>query len=66
MNNFSICIQNLGLYNEGVLAFEWLELPASDEEIAAALDKIKVCHEDLEGNKKCIVTFLAVLMKNII
>ena len=40
-----VCIQNLGMYNEGVLLWHWLELPATDEEIQEALDKIKVCND---------------------
>ena len=39
-----ICIQNLGMYNEGVLLWYWLELPATEEEIQEALDKIRVCN----------------------
>ena len=41
-----ICIQNLGLYNEGKLLWHWLELPATQEEINEALDKIRVCNEN--------------------
>lgn len=41
-----ICIQNLGLYNEGKLLWHWLELPATQEEINEALDIIKVCNEN--------------------
>ena len=40
-----ICIQNLGMYNEGTLLWHWLELPATDEEIQEALDKIRVCND---------------------
>ena len=39
-----ICIQNLGKYNEGVLLFEWVDLPVSDEELDRIYDKIKICH----------------------
>lgn len=44
----SIALTNLGKYNEGVLDFVWLELPATDEEIAAAFDKIQVSHDDIK------------------
>ena len=47
----NICIQNLGMYNEGILCFEWLHLPATEEEIDAALTKIKICHTDVDGNE---------------
>lgn len=40
-----VCIQNLGMYNEGRLLWYWLELPATNEEIQEALDKIKVCND---------------------
>lgn len=48
MNNaiMSIALTNLGKYNEGILDFVWLDLPASDEEIAEAFDKIEVSHDD--------------------
>lgn len=46
----NICIQNLGKYNEGELWFEWLELPATEEEINEVLDKIHICHTDENGN----------------
>ena len=42
----NIALTNLGQYNEGILNFTWLELPATDEEIAAAFDKIQVSHDD--------------------
>jgi hypothetical protein len=40
-----VCIQNLGMYNEGYLLWHWLELPATNNEIQEALDKIKVCND---------------------
>jgi len=40
----NIALTNLGKYNEGVLDFVWLELPATQEEIAAAFDKIQVSY----------------------
>lgn len=42
----SIALTNLGKYNEGILDFVWLNLPASDDEIAAAFDQIEVSHDD--------------------
>ena len=41
-----IALTNLGKYNEGVLDYTWLTLPATDEEIAAAMDEIQVSHGD--------------------
>lgn len=41
----NIALTNLGQYNEGILNFVWLSLPASDEEIAAAFDQIQVSHD---------------------
>jgi antirestriction protein len=43
--NMKICIQNLGMYTEGVLLWHWLELPATDAEIQEALDKIRICND---------------------
>lgn len=37
-----ICVQNLGKYNEGELWFEWLDMPAEQDEIDAALEKIGI------------------------
>lgn len=37
-----VYVTNLGKYNEGELIGEWLELPATDEEIQAVMDKIGV------------------------
>ena len=37
---FNICIQNLAKYNEGELVFEWLELPATEEEIEEVLERV--------------------------
>jgi hypothetical protein len=41
-NMLNIALTNLGKYNEGELVFEWLELPASDEEIQETFKKIGV------------------------
>lgn len=46
MANMRIALTNLGKYNEGILDYVWLELPASEEEIAEAFDKIEVTHDD--------------------
>ena len=37
MEQMRICIQNLGAYNEGELRYKWLDLPASEDEIAETL-----------------------------
>ena len=47
MSNISVALTNLGKYNEGVLDFVWLTLPATDEEIAKAFDQIQVSHDDV-------------------
>ena len=39
---FKVYIMNLGKYNEGSLVGEWLELPASEEEIKETLDNISI------------------------
>ena len=38
----NIYLTNLGKYNEGILQGEWLELPATDEEIEACKDRIGI------------------------
>lgn len=43
----NVALTNLGMYNEGVLAFVWLTLPATTEEIAKAFDQIKVSHDNV-------------------
>lgn len=47
MSIMNIALTNLGKYNEGVLDYVWLSLPATEEEIAAAFDKIQVSHDDV-------------------
>lgn len=42
MKNIRIALTNLGKYNEGELTYIWLELPASDEAIQAALNEIGI------------------------
>lgn len=42
----NIALTNLGKYNQGVLDFVWLTLPATDEEIKEAFDKIQVSHDN--------------------
>lgn len=44
--NMKIALTNLGKYNEGILDFVWLDLPATDDEIAEAFDAIEVSHDD--------------------
>ena len=48
MSAIKIALTNLGQYNEGILNFTWLELPATDEEIAKAFDAIQVSHDDVQ------------------
>lgn len=42
MGTIKIALTNLGQYNEGLLNFTWLELPATEEEIAEAMKKIDI------------------------
>jgi antirestriction protein len=37
-----VALTNLGKYNEGDLVYTWLKLPATDDEIKKALEKIEV------------------------
>lgn len=47
----NIYLTNLGKYNEGWLIGEWLELPATKEEIAAVLVRIGISDKpDKDGN----------------
>lgn len=46
MAEIKIFITNLGKYNEGVLDGEWVELPATEEELADVYDRIEICHDD--------------------
>lgn len=48
MAHIKIALTNLGKYNEGILDYVWVELPATEEELDAAYDKIEVCHGDKE------------------
>lgn len=48
--SITMCIQNLGKYNEGELWFKWLPLPATEKEISDALSEIHICHTDENGN----------------
>lgn len=41
-NNVKVALTNLGKYTEGELSFVWLDLPATDEEIAKAYDIIGI------------------------
>ena len=40
-----IALTNLGKYNEGELVFEWLELPATDEQIEECMNRIGINEE---------------------
>lgn len=46
MSHIKIALTNLGKYNEGILDYVWLELPATEEELDDAYDRIEVCHGD--------------------
>lgn len=48
MEQARICIQNLGMYNEGVLSYKWLDLPVSDEDLEAAYLEIGIDGERYE------------------
>lgn len=50
MANISIYIANLGKYNEGYLVGEWIDLPATQEELEALYVRIKVGHYDEDGD----------------
>ena len=43
-----IALTNLGQYNEGILNYVWLTLPATDEEIEEAKEKIGIDYEEYE------------------
>ena len=42
MCEMRIALTNLGKYNEGELVYTWLDLPATESEIAAAFDEIGI------------------------
>lgn len=42
----NVALTNLGQYNEGILNFTWLSLPATDEEIEKAFAEIQVSYND--------------------
>lgn len=46
-----VFITNLGMYNEGILCGEWIELPIEEEDLNEVLDKIKICHENENGEE---------------
>ena len=51
MCEMKIALTNLGKYNEGILDYVWLDLPATEEEIEEAFKKIGVGPEpDENGN----------------
>lgn len=37
-----VALQNLSLYNSGILLFKWIDLPATEEELEEAFKEIKV------------------------
>ena len=39
---FNVALTNLGKYNEGILDYVWLNLPATREEVAEAMEKIGI------------------------
>ncbi len=47
--NIRIYIANLGKYNEGELVGEWIDLPATEEELEELFVRIKVAHYDEDG-----------------
>ena len=40
--NISICIENLGKYNEGELVFEWIQLPSTEDKLNELLKRIGI------------------------
>lgn len=44
-NNIKVVVTNLGKYNEGELVYEWLDLPATSDEIQTTLDAIGINEE---------------------
>ena len=51
MTNIRIYIANLGKYNEGYLVGEWIDLPATEEELEELYVRIKAGHYE-EGEYK--------------
>lgn len=45
MDLLNVAVTNLGRYNEGYLIYEWLKLPASEEEIQECFKKIGLNEE---------------------
>ena len=43
-----VALTNLGKYNEGELVYEWIELPASEDEIDAVMERIGIDGEEYE------------------
>lgn len=43
----NVALTNLGKYNQGVLDYVWLSLPATSEAIAEAMDAIQVSHDGI-------------------
>lgn len=53
-----VYITNLGKYNEGYLIGEWLELPATENEIADVLERIGISEEPDENGNYYEETFI--------
>ena len=45
-----VFITNLGKYNEGMLIGEWVNFPASDEELEAVFERIGINDEEDSEN----------------
>lgn len=60
-----VFITNLGMYNEGILCGEWIELPIEEEDLNEVLDKLKFVMKMKTAKKLNITILLAILMKNI-
>lgn len=43
--NIKIFLTNLGMYNEGILHGEWVELPCDD--FTPIFDRLHICHDDV-------------------
>ena len=43
----SICIQDLSVYNNGFLVFEWVNLPIDEDELQCVIDRIYAKGEEL-------------------
>ena len=48
-----VFLTNLGKYNEGELLGEWVELPATQEELTKVFDRIQICHDKVDYSDEC-------------